>query len=364
MMTQPSAERKPRALLAFYGDDFTGASENMAQYHRYGLKTFMFLDLPAPAQFAEKAREFDVVGIAGIARSLSPDAMVREVEPAFRLFGDAGIRLVQYKLCSTFDSSPMVGNLAVVANLARRVFPECLLPVFAATPEFGRYTMFGHHFARFGDGVFRLDRHPSMSRHPTTPMSESELGRILEEQGAPTVGLVDIRALEDGLKEVQDVLARERRRVEGPIVFDGMRDDHCTLVAETLWQVSETEPVVVMSAQGFAQGFGRFWNVRPGVAEAPAEALSPVDRLLVLSGSSAPLTARQIACFAESGGVLVRLTASRAIDPGAGTSAIEEAFESASKALSEARSVCIFTALGPGRRGYAGPSSRLRSASP
>jgi hypothetical protein len=36
-------------------------------------------------------------------------------------------------------------------------------------PQFARYTVFGQHFARFGPDVFRLDRHPSMVRHPTTP---------------------------------------------------------------------------------------------------------------------------------------------------------------------------------------------------
>ena len=82
------------ALLAFYGDDFTGASENMAQYHRHGLKTFMFLDHPSADEFVAKAREYDVVGIAGIARSLGPEAMRREVGAAFRLFRNAGFRFV------------------------------------------------------------------------------------------------------------------------------------------------------------------------------------------------------------------------------------------------------------------------------
>ena len=211
-------ELGPGALLAFYGDDFTGASENMAQFHRHGLKTFMFLDHPEAGEFAAKAREHDVVGIAGIARSLGPEAMRREVGAAFRLFRDAGLRLVQYKLCSTFDSSRSVGNLGVVVELAREIFPDCFLPVFAAMPEFGRYTAFGQHFARFGDAIFRLDRHPSMSRHPTTPMNEADLGRILEEQGAPPCGLVDLRALAGGSAAVVQAIVGERARVPGPIV--------------------------------------------------------------------------------------------------------------------------------------------------
>jgi 3-oxoisoapionate kinase len=347
MMTPEVSDGKLQSRVAFYGDDFTGASENMAQYHRHGLRTFMFLDRPSPELFAQKVAEFDVVGIAGIARSLGPEAMAQEVEHAFRLIAEGGIRFVQYKLCSTFDSSRMVGNLGVVADLARRVFPDCFLPVFAATPEFGRYTVFGHHFARYSDRVFRLDRHPSMSRHPTTPMAEADLGRILEEQGTPSVGLIDIRALDAGDVAVQQAIARERARTNGPIVFDGIREDHCPLVAEAIWKVGRTEAVVVMSAQGFAHGFGRFWNKRPAVANPPVEALSAVDRLLVVSGSAAPLTARQIDTFAGSGAVTARLKVSAILDPAAAASTVSTILQTASEALSAGRSVCIFTALGP-----------------
>ena len=335
------------AILAFYGDDFTGAAENMAQFHRHGLRTFMFLDRPSAAEFAAKVRECEVVGIAGIARSLGPDAMREEVGAAFRLFSDAGVRFVQYKLCSTFDSSRAVGNLGVVTELAREVFPACFLPVFAAMPEFGRYTAFGQHFARFGDAVFRLDRHPSMARHPTTPMKEADLGRILEEQGAPKCGSVDIRALAGGLDVTLAAAARERARIPGPIVFDGLTDDDCALVAEAIWRVSRAEPVVVLSAQGFAHGFGRARMNRSAVQAPPVEALSPVEKLLVVSGSAAPVTARQIDAFARAGAVTVRLRASQALEPAGAPAAIDACVKEASEALADGRSVCVYTALGP-----------------
>jgi 3-oxoisoapionate kinase len=339
-------ESAPGALLAFYGDDFTGASENMAQFHRHGLTTFMFLDRPGADEFAAKAGEHDVVGIAGIARSLGPEAMRGEVGAAFRLFREAGFRFVQYKLCSTFDSSRRVGNLGVVVELAREIFPNCFLPVFAAMPEFGRYTGFGQHFARFGEAVFRLDRHPSMSRHPATPMTEAELGRILEDQGAPQCGLVDLRALAGGNATIGRSLARERARVPGPIVFDGLTDEDCALVAEAIWRAAEAQPTVVLSAQGFAYGFGRFRMARPA-GRPQAEALPPVGKLLVLSGSAAPLTARQIGAFAEAGAATARLTASQALDPARAGPALDDALEAASRALAQGRSVCVYTALGP-----------------
>jgi uncharacterized protein YgbK (DUF1537 family) len=235
----------------------------------------------------------------------------------------------------------------VVVDLAREIFPNCFLPVFAAMPEFGRYTAFGQHFARFGDGIFRLDRHPSMSRHPTTPMTEADLGRILADQGAPECGLVDMRALAGGAEGAALAAARERLRVPGPIVFDGLTDDHCALVAEAIWRAAGSEPVAVMSAQGFAHGFGRFRMQRPSSEHPPVEALAPVDTLLVVSGSAAPVTARQIEAFARAGAVIVRLSASQALDAAGAAAAVDAAVEPASRALGEGRSVCVYTALGP-----------------
>src|SRR5205085_5555935 len=98
-MVRQRSEGKP--VVAFYGDDFTGASENMAQFHRHGLTSFMFLSCPKPARFAEIAQAYDAVGIAGVARSLRPDQMAAELIPVFRLFATTGTRIVQYKLCST-----------------------------------------------------------------------------------------------------------------------------------------------------------------------------------------------------------------------------------------------------------------------
>ena len=347
-LTATDRESGPGALLAFYGDDFTGASENMAQYHRHGLSTFMFLDHPDPGEFAAKARCHDVVGIAGVARSLGPKAMRVEVGRAFQLFCDTGLRFVQYKLCSTFDSSREVGNLGIVVDLAREVFPDCFLPVFAAIPEFGRYTVFGQHFARFGEAVFRLDRHPSMSRHPTTPMTDADLGLILEDQGSPRCGLIDIRALASDTATLARAITRERARVTGPIVFDGLSEDDCRIVAEAIWRIAAAaEPVVALSAQGFAHGFGRFRKGRAGATTPTTESLAPVEKLLVVSGSAAPITALQIAVFARAGAATTRLLASLALDPATMPAVVHATVEAASRALSKGRSVCVYTALGP-----------------
>ena len=60
----------------------------------------------------------------------------------------------------------------------------------------GRYTIFGTHFARYGIGsdgaIYRLDRHPSISKHPVTPMTVADLQTSSGKQTKEKIALFDI----------------------------------------------------------------------------------------------------------------------------------------------------------------------------
>ncbi len=297
-MTTTDAAMKAR--LAFYGDDFTGASDNAAQYARHGLRTLLFFDNPDEHALARAARDYDVIGVAGIARSLSPIAMAEELVPVLRSFQKLGVSFIQYKCCSTFDSSPDTGSLGEAIRLMRAHWPDSLVPVVVATPEFGRYTMFGHHYAKAGERVWRLDRHPVMSRHPVTPMHESDLALILAQQGFTPTARVDLRIL-DMIKGHPIGLAHAIAD-EDSIVFDGYTQKQMHNVAASLWMVSGRRTVCALAAQGLAHALGG-WLRESGRLDAalPVQALPPVDQLLVLSGSCSALSAAQIDWAIENG---------------------------------------------------------------
>ena len=61
--------------ICFYGDDFTGASENLAQFHKHGLRCRLYFEPADPQRVRAEAAELDVIGIAGVARSRAPDQM-------------------------------------------------------------------------------------------------------------------------------------------------------------------------------------------------------------------------------------------------------------------------------------------------
>ena len=81
-------------------------------------------------------------------------------------------------------------------ELGQRVFQSPYVPLVVGAPVLNRFCVFGNLFARSGpeSDVFRLDRHPTMSRHPVTPMDESDLRLHLARQTTRPIGLVDASA--------------------------------------------------------------------------------------------------------------------------------------------------------------------------
>ena len=135
--------------VCFYGDDFTGSADALINYHRFGLRTALLL---SPGATPELARSLDVLGVAGVSRSLPVEQMEAEIRPVFEAFRDLHPAAVQYKVCSTFDSSPRIGSIGRACEIATEVFGPRPIPVLPAQPELGRWTAFGNHFARAGDG--------------------------------------------------------------------------------------------------------------------------------------------------------------------------------------------------------------------
>jgi len=333
-----------RASVLFYGDDFTGATDNAAQYARHGLQTRLFFSHPGMAALQEAAAQCDVVGIAGTARSLAPEAMREELLPVLHAFAQLQVPWVQYKCCSTFDSAEHTGSLGYAIRLMKEVWPDCFVPVHSAAPEFGRYTLFGHHFARAGNEVYRLDQHPVMSVHPVTPMHESELAKVLLTQGFQTECLLDVRQLDRypaSPEHLTTLLARHNSAV-----VDGYTQQQVVTAAAALWRLSQQRQVCAMAAQGLAHGLGQHLRESQRTQQqATKQQLLPTDRLLVLSGSCSALSAAQIDHAEQAGFVCLRLSNDALLQTQ--DALLDDVQTTVLKALSAGQSVVVFTAHGP-----------------
>jgi 3-oxoisoapionate kinase len=234
------ADAAPHALrVAFYGDDFTGSTDTLATLTGAGLRSILFLGVPTDDELAA-AGPLDALGIAGAARSMTPAAMREELEPVGAFFASLRVPVIHYKTCSTFDSAPHVGSIGVAVDVLRRVVPNALVPIVGGQPNLGRYCVFGNLFAaaEAGGAIVRIDRHPTMSVHPVTPMREADLREHLAAQGLARVVNVDYTTY-DRAEEWQDAsldgIADGR---PGAVLFDVGHATHLPAVGRIVWQRS------------------------------------------------------------------------------------------------------------------------------
>ena len=218
-----------RLFLTFYGDDFTGSTDALEQLTLAGIRTVLFIAPPGPEELG-KFPGLQAIGVAGKTRSLAPAAMERELEPALLALKKLNPRHVHYKICSTFDSSPGIGSIGRVLDLAARIFPAAFIPLLVAAPALGRYTVFGQHFARYGIGsagrIHRLDRHPSVTRHPITPMTEADLPMHLAKQTKKRIALFDILQLDMTAYETRASFERLLKEKPDIVLFDAYSNGH------------------------------------------------------------------------------------------------------------------------------------------
>lgn len=284
------ANEAPR--YGWYGDDFTGATDTLATLAEAGQRALLFLRIPTPQQLAS-AGALDAVGIAGATRAMAPDAMARELDEAGRFFAGLGIGLLHYKCCSTFDSAPDVGSLGAAARALRPHFPNPLLPVIGGQPNLGRYCLFGTLFAAAGAGgtVHRIDRHPTMSVHPVTPMGEADLRRHLQAQGLERVALVDYRSHEGG--GAGEALGAALVDEPEAMLFDVSQPSDLVAIGALLRERMSARPMLAIGASSVAQVFAGF----PQAAKAEMPKLArPASgsNLLALVGSLSPVTRAQV----------------------------------------------------------------------
>ena len=322
-------------LLSFYGDDFTGSTDVMESMSLHGVKTVLFTRIPSGAEQA-RFGGYDAIGIAGTSRSQTPQWMDEHLPRHFAWLKSLGARVCHYKVCSTFDSAPHVGSIGRAIEIGRRVFGQSITPLVVGAPQLKRYTAFGHLFAGYQGGTYRIDRHPVMSRHPVTPMDEADLRLHLARQTALPVDLVPITALNDAATDAVIDAAK------GIVLFDVM--DLATQIEtgrQLLRLVPRLGPFVAGSS---GVNYALVKALAAGAASFPA--LPKAERIIAVSGSCSPTTARQIRHALAHG--FAGLHADPLALAGADADAAIAGFSAkAGRLMGEGRSVIVYTALDP-----------------
>ena len=277
---------------AFYGDDFTGSTDALLQFERCGLRAVLLVELPPADELRDLATRYDVIGVAGIARSLPPDEQEAEIRPILTALRDLNPRVVQYKICSTADSSPHLGSIGRALEVGRSIYGPTAVPILAAQPELGRYTVFSHHFAAESGTIHRLDRQPTMANHPATPMPESDLRLHLAAQTTLTIGALHLTSYTDLPNHYPHPTA-------DAVILDALTDTDLHLLGRALIASSNNHPLFAIGSGGLSRSLALNLTPTPSAAPPPpppeAGGRTPGSaQVLVVSGSQSSRTRQQI----------------------------------------------------------------------
>jgi len=351
-MTADDAENP---LIVWYGDDVTGSAAVMETLQFGGVSAVLFLNEPTESQLA-RFSGYQAIGVAGTARSQSPQWMDAHLPDMFAFLRALGAPVIHYKICSTLDSAPHVGSIGRAIDIGWRQIEPQWAALMPASPSVGRYQTFGTLFANGPGGIYRLDRHPVMARHPVTPMDEADVCRHVARQTSRPFGLIDLVDMAQA-GSARDKLANEVGRGAQIIALDVV--DHATLAVagELIWQHGRDRAdrcAFVAGSQGVEEALLAFWRKAGHLAAVanpdPAKSgigVGACDRICVISGSLSEVTRGQIEWASENGFEAINFDAAATLgDERTHDQAVAQSVQAALEALSSGKDPVIAAAQG------------------
>lgn len=306
-------------FLGCIADDFTGATDLANNLVRSGMRVVQVIGVPGDALDTDG----DAVVVTLKSRTLPASEAVAQSLAALRWLQAQGAQQIYLKYCSTFDSTPR-GNIGPVAEAIMDALASLEGADFTiATPAFpdNQRTVFkGHLFV--GDVPLNES---GMQDHPLTPMTDSNLVRVLQAQCRRKVGLIDYRVVAQGERAIRARVGELRAQGVGLAIVDAISNDDLLRLGPALKGMP-----LVTAGSGVAIGLPANFGIRPSITAAALPNASGLRA--ALSGSCSLATNRQVRAFIEAGGQAFR------IDPvriAAGTDVTSQALDWAAPLLSQ-----------------------------
>ena len=317
-------------VLGCIADDFTGATDLANNLVRTGMRTIQTIGIPTEALDAET----DAVVVALKSRTAPPEDAVAQSTAALRWLQARGATQIYFKYCSTFDSTPK-GNIGPVTDALLDVLSPSGHPGFTiATPAFpdNQRTVFkGHLFV--GDVLLHES---GMQHHPLTPMTDSNLVRVLQAQCRRKVGLIDYRVVASGAAAIRARIATLESEGVGIAIVDAISNGDLRTLGAAVSGLA-----LVTAGSGLAIGLPANFGIAP--SDTAGRLPQATGACAIVSGSCSPATNRQVRAFADAGGAALR------IDPlriAAGADVASEALAWASSRLDRG-AVLVYSTAGP-----------------
>lgn len=329
-----------------------------------GIPTVVYTKAPAFESVKRSFPGIQALGIAGIARTLNVALLERELVAVYETMKSYGAPSYLYKVCSTFDSSPAVGNIGRAAELGIEAFAPEFVAVLPAAPRLGRYLLFGNLFAAVGrERVYRLDRHPSLPFHPVTPMTEADMLLHLGKQTDLPSALVPILVVEGGAGRIAEaidkLLAGDRASTGGTsrgkprlLFFDCLTEEQLDWICQAVLRKIRP-PAFFIGAHEVPCGLASVYRAQGKVSSEfnirlSREAGQKREPIFITSGSCADITGEQIRWAGRNGFDTLPVQTELLLSDEERDREVRKVAKAAVAFLSKGRSVIAHTAIGSG----------------
>lgn len=313
-------------LLGVIADDYTGGSDVAAMLSGHGVRAVQVFGLQ-DAGFIEGLRGRYQAAIISLKSRSNPAAQARQQSiEALGLLERLEPRQIHFKYCSTFDSTPE-GNIGpVIDALMSRMGADFTVAV-PALPVNERTQYLGHLFVGL-----RLLSESHMRHHPVTPMTDSNLVRLLRAQTGRHVGLIPLGAVQAGAGRLAAEIEGARQSGVEIALVDAVSDADVAAIAEACADLrlitgSSALPMclpAVWTSRGWLGEWHSLQAVQavgdrlPFLPERGSVSDAGRTPVLVLSGSCAASTLRQVEELRASGCLCEAMDAARLVQGEAG----------------------------------------------
>ncbi len=272
-------------LLGAIADDLTGATDLASTLRESGMRVVQTIGLPGDHLALPPV---DAIVVALKSRSIEPELAVKQSVDAAAWLRSLGAEKLIFKYCSTFDSTDR-GNIGPVADALLDALGADLTVHCPASPKNGRTVYQGHLFV--GSDLLSES---GMRHHPITPMTDSNLPRLLRRQARGDVSLVCHDIVSQGTPAIADAIAAARRAGVRHVVVDALSERHLIdigLATADLSLVSGSSGIGV----GIPDSLARQERFTP--SRDPGELRRFVGPSAILAGSCSRATLGQIVYF-------------------------------------------------------------------
>ena len=273
---------KPIVIIA---DDLTGAADSGVQFSPFCDDTVLIsylqlshtetLEPGSATALYTNSRALDKMSAYARLRSIA--RRLRKLEPLW----------IYKKIDSCLRGNPGAETEALMDELAYDV--SFIAPAF---PEMGRTTVDGTHLVH-GIPLAQTE----ISRDPVTPVTESDVAKIIKRQSRYPVGHIPLNLLEGEETALRDEIERQIRGGSRHIVFDATCRVQLDRIARLT--VSFSHKILPVGSAGLAAGLGVLLPPGP-VKKQRHYRFAGAGHHLLVCGTNSAVTRRQIKTLVEN----------------------------------------------------------------